>query len=209
MRKKSHISLARYMVESLNDEDLKKHKYSFYLGSILPDIKPSFLYKRHEMTGTFPYVRKDIERLSEGRKIIEKKKKGFKYYMDLGQISHYLADYFTFPHDKTYDGSLKEHCSYEERLKKDLRSYIKSGEAAKNMRDNASDKEEGVFHSADALCRFIQNTHDKYIEQKHSMKNVYPMEDGRHQADDIHHIISVNYRALKGMMELLAQNKKA
>lgn len=213
MRKKSHISLARYLVESLNDEGLKKHKYSFYLGSILPDIKPSFLYKRHEMTGTFPHVRKDIERLSEGRKIIEKEKKGLKYYMDLGQISHYLADYFTFPHDKTYGGSLKEHCSYEERLKKDLRSYIKSGEAAKNMRDNASTKGEEAFHSADALCRFIQNTHDKYITQKHSMENEYSMEnecsmeEGRHQADDIHHIISVNYHALKGMIELLAQKK--
>ena len=46
MRKKSHISLARYMVENLKDEELKHHKFSFYLGSILPDIKPSFLYKR-------------------------------------------------------------------------------------------------------------------------------------------------------------------
>ena len=40
MRKKSHISLARYMVENLKDEELKHHKFSFYLGSILPDIKP-------------------------------------------------------------------------------------------------------------------------------------------------------------------------
>ena len=53
MRKKSHISLARYMVENLKDEELKHHKFSFYLGSILPDIKPSFLYKRHEMTERF------------------------------------------------------------------------------------------------------------------------------------------------------------
>ena len=49
MRKKSHISLARYMVENLKDEELKHHKFSFYLGSNLPDIKPSFIYKRHEM----------------------------------------------------------------------------------------------------------------------------------------------------------------
>lgn len=39
MRKKSHISLARYMVENLKDEELKHHKFSFYLGSILPDIQ--------------------------------------------------------------------------------------------------------------------------------------------------------------------------
>lgn len=202
MRKKSHISLARYMIENLNDEGLKKHKYSFYLGSILPDIKPSFLYKRHEITETFPDVRQNIERLSEGDKIIEKKKKGAKYYMDLGQISHYLADYFTFPHDKTYAGSLKEHCSYEEKLKKDLRSYIKSEEAAKSMREDVLAKRGELFGNADALCRFIQSTHDDYIARKHSMA------DGMHQADDIRHIISVNYHALKGMMDLLRQKRE-
>ena len=72
MRKKSHISLARYMVENLKDEELKHHKFSFYLGSILPDIKPSFLYKRHEMDGTFPYVSRHIRRLSEGDALIRK-----------------------------------------------------------------------------------------------------------------------------------------
>ena len=133
MRKKSHISLARYMVENLKDEELKRHKFSFYLGSILPDIKPSFLYKRHEMDGTFPYVSRHIRRLSEGDALI-RKKKGCKYYRDLGQISHYLADYFTFPHNTIYPGSLKDHCSYEEKLKRDLRSYLKSGEATRHHR---------------------------------------------------------------------------
>ena len=46
MRKKSHISLARYIVNNMEDNDLKKHKLSFYIGSVLPDIKPSFVYKR-------------------------------------------------------------------------------------------------------------------------------------------------------------------
>ena len=53
MRKKSHISLARYIVNNMEDNDLKKHKLSFYIGSVLPDIKPSFVYKRHEMDGTY------------------------------------------------------------------------------------------------------------------------------------------------------------
>ena len=43
MRKKSHISLARDIVRNSEDEGLRKHKWAFYLGSILPDIKPSFL----------------------------------------------------------------------------------------------------------------------------------------------------------------------
>lgn len=65
MRKKSHISLARYIVNNMEDNDLKKHKLSFYIGSVLPDIKPSFVYKRHEMDGTYPDIRRHIERLSQ------------------------------------------------------------------------------------------------------------------------------------------------
>lgn len=186
MRKKSHISLAKYMVESLNDEGLKKHKLAFYLGSILPDIKPSFLYKRHEIQGTFPSVRRHIERLSEGEKVIAKK--GRKYYMDLGQISHYLADYFTFPHNEVYTGSLKEHCSYEKQLKYDLRSYIHR-EPAKLPGETMH------FHNANALCDYIQSAHDRYIERKHDVE------------DDIKHIVEINQKALYGMIMLLAKRK--
>lgn len=187
MRKKSHISLARYIVDSLDNEELKRHKLSFYIGSILPDIKPSFVYKRHEINGTFPSIKRHIERLSEGKKAVDKK--GRKYYMDLGQISHYLADYFTFPHNDIYNGGFKEHCSYEEKLKKDLRSYIASGDAAKQNLDQEP------FISAESVCEFIQSAHDDYLERKHNVE------------DDIRHIIEVNHKALEGMIELLAERR--
>ncbi len=187
MRKKSHISLARYMVESLNDEGLRKHKFSFYLGSILPDIKPSFIYKRHEINGTFPDIRRHIARLSEGQKAI--RKNGRKYYMDLGQISHYLADYFTFPHNEIYDGSLKEHCTYEKKLKYDLRSYIR------DIREDSAKGTETSFGNAEALCDFIQMMHREYLGRKHNVE------------DDIRHIVDINQRALCGMMSLLAAKR--
>lgn len=201
MRKKSHISLARYMVENLGDEELKHHKFSFYLGSILPDIKPSFLYKRHEMSGTFPSISKHIKRLSEGPKTIEKS--GRKYYMDLGQISHYLADYFTFPHNTIYPGSLKDHCSYEEELKKDLRIYLKSGEAARRhgrklaaeWTPPKNDVREDGFGDADAICSYIKTAHEEYLERKHNVK------------DDIEHIVEINHRALHAMIGLLAKRR--
>ena len=203
-KKKSHISLARYMVENLKDEELKHHKFSFYLGSILPDIKPSFLYKRHEMDGTFPYVSRHIRRLSEGDALI-RKKKGCKYYRDLGQISHYLADYFTFPHNTIYPGSLKDHCSYEEKLKRDLRSYLKSGEATRHHRllqlkeehEKLQNKKKAEpLIDAEAICAFIQKSHDEYLAHKHGVE------------DDIEHIVEVNHKALDAMMKLLA-NKRA
>mgnify|MGYP005753032223 FL=1 len=187
MRKKSHISLARHIVATTDDAELKKHRFLFYIGSVLPDIKPSFLYKRHEMTSTFPAISKRIERLSEGEKVLKHKNR--KYYLDLGQISHYLADYFTFPHNRTYPGSLKDHCSYEEKLKLDLREYIKSGRAAKQQ----IKKEK--FENAKELCDFIQRAHDDYLAHKHDVE------------DDIRHIVEVNRKALAGMMDVLAEKR--
>lgn len=193
MRKKSHISLARYMVNSLDDEGLKKHRLSFYIGSILPDIKPSFVYKKHEITGTFPSIRKHIKRLSEGDKAV--RKRGVKYYMDLGQISHYLADYFTFPHNKIYPGNLKDHCSYEEKLKRDLRSCLKNGKAESMIFFRDSQKQKQPFHNAEALCEYIEHAHEDYLARKHDVET------------DIRHILSVNKRALSGMIDVLAEKR--
>ena len=189
MRKKSHISLARYIVDSIEDKDLKKHRFSFYIGSILPDIKPSFLYKRHEIEGTYADIQRHIARLSEGKKLVEKKKNR-KYYMDLGQISHYLADYFTYPHNKIYPGNMKAHCSYEEKLKRDLRSYLRSGEAARERGEKL------VFKNAENLCDFIRKSHNDYLERKHGVE------------EDIHQIVDVNYKALAGMMDLLSEKRE-
>lgn len=188
MRKKSHISLAKYIVNNVDDNDLKKHRFSFYVGSILPDIKPSFVYKRHEIEGTYPYVSQHIKRLTEGRKLVEKKKSR-KYYRDLGQVSHYLADYFTYPHNKIYPGTLKAHCSYEEKLKRDLRSYLKSKESTKH-------RKHVEFTNAESLCDFIEMAHHEYLVHKHGVE------------DDIQNIVDVNYKALSGMMELLSKKQE-
>ena len=49
MRKKSHISLAKYIVGRVEEQGLVKHKKAFYLGSILPDCKPSFFTEKQEV----------------------------------------------------------------------------------------------------------------------------------------------------------------
>lgn len=190
MRKKSHISLAKYLVYNLGNEELNKHRFSFYIGSILPDIKPSFLYRRHEMSGTYEDIKRHIIRLTEGEKIVGKKKCGIKYFMDLGQISHYLADYFTLPHNCVYAGNLKEHCQYEEELKINLRKYVKE-EAAKrhgNARMHVK--------NAEQLCRLIRQMHEDYLVTNHNVQN------------DIFHIVEINHKAVLAMLELLASQKK-
>ena len=79
MRKKSHILLARYIAKNTEDEELKKHRLSFYIGSILPDCKPSFVYKKHEINGTFPDVKKMVNQLIFGKQQGKREEKFVKY----------------------------------------------------------------------------------------------------------------------------------
>ncbi len=186
MRKKSHLSLAKYMVENLEDEGLHKHRFSFYLGSILPDIKPSFLYRRHEIGETFPAFGRLIERLWERRK--NRERVGRKYYVDLGQVSHYLADYFTFPHNTIYPGGLKEHCAYEKKLKRDLRTDLKRRNGETGYHSAGWEK----LRTAKALCDFVEQEHRDYLGRRHDVE------------DDIRHIVSVNQKVLGGMTKVRA-----
>lgn len=189
MRKKSHISLAKYIVKRTSDENLKKHRLFFYLGSILPDCKPSFLYKKHEINGTFPDVKKRIEKLIHGKKNGPVKNKR-RYYMNLGQVTHYVADYFTFPHNKTYPGGLKEHCAYEEELKHRLRAYLKT---SKVPADTGKKME---FADTEALYEYILNRHESYLKRKLNVE------------EDIRHIVSVNHQLVEGISHLFHKVKE-
>ncbi|WP_242946272.1 zinc dependent phospholipase C family protein [Anaerostipes sp. 494a] len=44
-------------------------------------------------------------------------------------IIHYIADYFTFPHNDHYKGNVKDHCYYERDLKHELKAFLATEEA--------------------------------------------------------------------------------
>lgn len=127
MRKKSHISLAGFLVKGLENDVLSRRWKAFYVGSLLPDCRPSFLTVRHEYDETFEIVEEKIRRLVEDTS--KRSTDSIRYMIDLGQVFHYIADYFTFPHNSHYPGNLKDHCAYEKYLKFRLRSYIREGDA--------------------------------------------------------------------------------
>lgn len=189
MRKKSHISLARFLVLNSNDEKLKKHKFAFYLGSILPDIKPSFLYKKHEMEKTFPMVKKEMASLS-GDFDQKYKNQQTKYYRNLGQVTHYLADYFTFPHNTIFPGSLKDHVTYEEKLKHSLRTYIKSGEAI--------EKEDEILAitTFQELVLYIEKNHMHYLSETKGLEC------------DMQHIVNMNLQVILSISSLFQKSKE-
>ena len=124
VRKKSHISLAGFLADKLQFEGITNHRKAFCIGSILPDCKPSFLTTKHAFGETFEMVEKRIEKYIEYS--ASKDKHTMKAARDLGQIIHYTADYFTFPHNSHYTGNLKDHCVYEHHLLLALREYLKN-----------------------------------------------------------------------------------
>ena len=90
------------------------------------------------------------------------------FYRNLGEVIHYIADYFTFPHNPHYTGNLKDHCVYEKHLKYSLREYIQSGEAEKNRVSIQQSVQN--LGSVEAICEFIQNAHNMYVKLKNTVE---------------------------------------
>lgn len=154
MRKKSHISLAWYLMNSTGMGYLKEHKGSFYIGSILPDCVPAFLVRKHTVEDSFSVLEKEIGKLVSH---FDPKKGANCYFCrHLGVITHYISDYFTFPHNANYPGKLKDHCIYEEELKKKIRAYVHSPEARK-MRLGET------IHTPEEIVAFIRRMHEIYM----------------------------------------------
>lgn len=180
MRKKSHISLAKYLVTNMNVDELHDHKKAFYLGSILPDLKPSFLTKRHTIDETFITLIKEIKKVTIDYDI-EQGINGY-FARHLGVITHYLADYFTFPHNSDYPGTLKEHMYYENELKHSLRQYVKRAEL---QRERDQDKN---FLSIEEILAFIRKTHSEYMN---GWKNIKV---------DLQYIVDLCYRVVDAII---------
>lgn len=162
MRKKSHISLARFLIHNNKELRLCEHRKAFYIGSILPDLKPSFLTRRHTIEDTFDILIKEIKRITVDYDIT----KGINGYFarHLGIITHYLADYCTFPHNSSYTGSMTDHVYYEKELKFQLREYIESNSVWK-----PSFKGQRA-HTVDEIIRIIKATHKEYLEALKAVK---------------------------------------
>lgn len=186
MRKKSHIALTTYLLNQMKDSGAQEHKFSFYLGSILPDIKPSFIYKRHEYSGTIEDTKKKVEELLKMN--ITKKRHGRKYYRGLGEVSHYLADYFTFPHNTTYDEDMTAHIHYENALKHAIREHLKA------IRYTPYNKIQ--LPSQKEIFDFVEKNHKNFLKKKSNVEN------------DIQHIVEINRQAIAAIEDLRKKVKK-
>ncbi|MDD5804577.1 zinc dependent phospholipase C family protein [Blautia sp. HCP3S3_H10_1] len=182
MRKKSHILVARYLADQIPAaKSLQSHRKAFCLGSILPDIKPSFLTKKHEYFGTFEEIQNKMKTLidsspQEGKERV--------YWRRFGEVMHYMADYFTFPHNKNFTGNLYEHNKYEKHLKNHLKRYIESGAAGQIVIEPVS------FDNFQELVNYIQKVHERYLLKE------------RNIAEDVQYILRTCLQVICGILQL-------
>jgi len=186
MRKKSHISLAKFLMNNMKVEDLNEHKKAFYIGSILPDCRPSFLTRKHSIDATFPILIEEIKKITVDYDM-EQGITGY-YCRHLGVITHYLADYFTFPHNSIFQGTIKEHCVYEKKLKFTFKSYVQE-------EDTQRDREQkSTFHSIDEIIRFIVKTHREYLKTLKVVK------------EDCQFIVDLVYKVVDAILQIFELN---
>ena len=182
MRKKSHILLGRYLADQMSEVySLQQHRKAFCLGNIMPDLRPSFLTTRHEFFGTFSQLQEKMRELIERN---PEEDNARVYWRRFGEVMHYMADYFTFPHNRTFDGTLRQHNSYEKNLKNELKAFVKSGKA-----DVYAEKKL-KFENLGELDDFIKDHHREYLGRKRNID------------EDIHYILSVCYQVFQGLVQL-------
>lgn len=117
METKNHWHLAEFIC---SERSFKKYKKQFMLGNIMPDINLFTYLQGHT-------YRESISMLYTSTKsLVEKKFWNSTSSYHLGVILHYVADYFTFPHNVTFTGTLKEHCTYERRLHTHFLQFLQS-----------------------------------------------------------------------------------
>ena len=107
---------------------------------------------------------------------------------DLGVITHYIADYFTFPHNIEYPGTMTEHIHYEAQLKVDFREFVRK------MKETHAHFQEVNMRSADEICAFIKKCHTEYL---HAVKSV---------ENDCRYILQICAQVVGSILHLLQQN---
>ena len=155
-----------------------------HFGNILPDIQPSFVTKRHEYFGTFDEVQGKIRRLVQSGAGYNDRV----FWRRSGEVMHYIADYFTFPHNKTFDGTFYQHNTYEKHLKNELKAFVLEGKA------DVYTEKEIHFETLNQLLQYIKEHHRRYLNCKRNID------------DDIHYILTVCYQVFQGLFQLCRKN---
>lgn len=112
----SHIRVANLLLDYVEQTcGVTFDQSGFVYGNLKPDLTGTYLTKRHNPSIMMDEVMEKI-RAFTGKYTIGPVN-GRELSVDLGEICHYITDFFTYPHnDDIYDRSLFAHYVYEKRV---------------------------------------------------------------------------------------------
>jgi len=108
MRLEIHHKIGKNVCAELKEFGCRINEKLFLAGNLFPDLIHSYIWCRHEYQHSREYIRKKLE-------VLKKRPKLFSFH--LGVLTHYICDYFCYPHSACYDKGLVQHIIYEIRQK--------------------------------------------------------------------------------------------
>ena len=112
----SHIRVAHLLMDYVEQTcGVTFDSSGFVYGNLKPDLTGTYLTKRHNPSIMMDEVMEKIRAFTE--KYTIGAVNGRELSVDLGEICHYITDFFTFPHnDDIYERNLLAHYVYEKRV---------------------------------------------------------------------------------------------
>lgn len=159
----SHTTVASCLLDYMEQaEGVTFDRKAFYFGNLKPDLKGEYLTKRHYPSLMFEEVMQKIRDFVQRFRI--QTANGARLSEALGEICHYITDFFSFPHNDTiYDHSLLAHYIYEKRTALRIRSHV----TMERFSDGTGD---GYPATTEELIREIRMRHAAYTCQpKHGI----------------------------------------
>jgi hypothetical protein len=151
MRKISHWKLAKHLAE--------KHgkctfRFTFKLGSVLPDILVHTYWKGHTFDATIDAFCRKLARLEE------KGRYSMVTGLRLGYAIHFLEDYFTLPHNTNFLGNLREHCAYEKCQQVEFLRRLKVVHQERHERVRSC-----LYEGKQELSEALKRMHEDYLKE--------------------------------------------
>ena len=112
----SHIRVANLLMDYVEQTcGVTFDQSGFVYGNLKPDLTGTYLTKRHNPSIMMDEVMEKIRTFT--RKYTIGRTNGRELSVDLGEICHYMTDFFTYPHnDDIYEHNLLAHYVYEKRV---------------------------------------------------------------------------------------------
>ena len=112
----SHTRVAKLLLAYVQENcGVTFDETGFFYGNLKPDLTGTYLTKRHYPSVMYEEVMGKLQSFLEKYSIGDVN--GYELSVDLGEICHYLTDFFCYPHnDDIYDRNLLMHYIYEKRI---------------------------------------------------------------------------------------------